>query len=159
MGPDRPLAYTLAAFILFVIANAYPIIGLEVQGDRQNASLYDAVHTLWAQGRPEVAVLVGFTTILTPALQIALLTYVLLPMKFNRVAAGIVPVLRFIQTVKPWSMLEVFLLGILVSLVKLEHIAHVETGIALWAFGALIPLLIAASMSFNAEDLWAKVRG
>jgi paraquat-inducible protein A len=159
MGPDRPLAYTLAALILFVIANAYPIVGLKVQGDRQTASLYDAVHTLWAQGRPDVAVLVGFTTILTPALQIALLTYVLLPLKFNRAAGGVVPVLRFIQRVKPWSMMEVFLLGILVSLVKLEHIAQVETGIALWAFGALIPLLIAASMSFNPEDLWAKVRG
>ena len=106
MGPDRPLAYTLAAFILFVIANAYPIIGLEVQGDRQNASLYDAVHTLWAQGRPEVAVLVGFTTILTPALQIALLTYVLLPMKFNRVAAGMIKrgVMPEPDSREPWFM-------------------------------------------------------
>jgi paraquat-inducible protein A len=159
MDPDRPLAYTLAAFILFVIANAYPIVTLEVQGNRQTASLYDAVHALWIQGRPDVAALVGFTTMFTPAVQIALLIYVLLPLKFSRVAGGSAPVLRFMQTVKPWSMMEVFLLGILVSLVKLQHIAHVETGIALWAFGALIPLLIAASMSFNPENLWARIRG
>jgi paraquat-inducible protein A len=41
----------------------------------------------------------------------------------------------------------------------LEHIAHVETGVALWAFGGLIPLLIAASMAFNPDDVWARIRG
>lgn len=156
-GADRSLAYTLAACILFVIANAYPIVGIEVQGNRQAASLYDAVHTLWIEGREDVAFLVGCTTMLTPAIEIALLMYLLLPLKFNRVLSGTVPVLRFMRTVRPWSMMEVFLLGILVSLVKLEHLARVEAGIALWAFGALIPLLIAASMSFNADEAWARI--
>jgi paraquat-inducible protein A len=151
------LAYTLAALILFLIANAYPIIGLEVQGNRQNASLYDAVHALWMEGREDVALLVAFTTMLTPGIEMALLIYLLLPLKFNRLVAGTIPVLKFMQTVRPWSMMEVFLLGILVSLVKLEHLAHVETGVALWAFGALIPLLIAASMSFNPDDLWDRI--
>jgi paraquat-inducible protein A len=158
-GPDRPLAYTLAALILFVIANAYPLVGLEIQGNRQTASLYDAVHRLWIEGREEVALLVGFTTMLTPAIEIALLAYLLVPLKLNRVLSGTVPVLRFMQTVRPWSMMEVFLLGILVSLVKLEHIAHVEAGIALWAFGGLIPLLIAASLSFNPDEALARLRG
>jgi paraquat-inducible protein A len=156
-GPDRSLAYTLAALILFLIANAYPVVVLEVQGNRQNASLYDAVHTLWIEGREEVALLVAFTTMLTPGIEMALLIYLLLPLKFNRLLAGTIPVLKFMQTVRPWNMMEVFLLGILVSLVKLEHLAHVETGVALWAFGALIPLLIAASMSFNPDDLWDRI--
>jgi paraquat-inducible protein A len=157
-GPDRPLAYTLAALILFVIANAYPIVSLEVQGNRQAARLYDAVHSLWIEGREEVALLVGFTTMLTPAIEIGLLAYLLLPLKFNRVASGAVPVLRFIQTVRPWNMTEVFVLGILVALVKLQHLAHVEAGVALWAFAGLIPLLIGASMSLNPNDLWARMR-
>jgi paraquat-inducible protein A len=158
-GPDRALACTLAALVLFLIANAYPIVGLEVQGNRQAASLYDAVHTLWVEGREDVAVLVAFTAMVTPAVEIALLTYLLLPLKFNRVMDGTIAVLRFLQTVKPWSMMEVFLLGILVSLVKLEHLAHMETGVALWAFGGLIPLLIAASMSFNPDEVWARMKG
>lgn len=158
-GPDRALACTIAALVLFLIANAYPILGLEVQGNRQTASLYDAVHTLWVEGREDVALLVGFTAMLTPAIEISLLIYLLLPLKFNRVTEGTVPILRFLQTVRPWSMTEVFLLGILVALVKLEHLARVEAGIALWAFGSLIPLLIIASMSFDPEELWAKVTG
>jgi paraquat-inducible protein A len=157
-GLDKSLACTLGALILFAIANAYPIVGLEVQGNRVIASLYDTLHTLWNDGREDVALLVGATTMVTPALQIGLMLYLLFPLRFNRLAAGAIPLLRFLQTVKAWSMTEVFMLGILVSLVKLEHIAHVEVGTALWAFGALIPLLIVAVSAFNPDEIWARVR-
>ena len=156
-GIERALACTLGALMLFVIANAYPIVGLEVQGSRQAASLYDTCQTLWLDGRQDVAILIAITTMVTPAIQIALLLYILFPIRFNRMADGAVPVLRFLQKVGPWSMMEVFMLGILVSLVKLEHLAHVETGIALWAFGCLIPLLVAAVSAFNPDEVWAKV--
>jgi paraquat-inducible protein A len=156
-GIDRALAYTVAALLLFLIANAYPIVGLEVSGNRQMASLYDTLHALWIEGREEVALLVGFTTMVTPAIQIALMLYLLIPLRLNRMAQGTIPVLRFLGTVSPWSMMEVFLLGILVALVKLEHLAHVETGTALWAFGGLIPVLVAAGRAFNPDEIWQKV--
>ncbi len=156
-GIERSLACTLAALLLFLIANAYPIVGLEVQGNRQEASLYDTVHTLWIQDRKDVALLIAVTTMVAPAIEIGLLLYLLFPLQLNRLAAGAVPILRFLDTVHPWSMMEVFVLGILVSLVKLEHLAHVEAGIALWAFGGLIPVLIAAANAFNSDEIWAKV--
>jgi len=156
-GTDRALAYILGALFLFLIANAYPIVGLEIQGNRKVATLYGTVHALWIDGRQEVASLVALTTIVSPAIEIALLTYLLIPLRFNRIAEWTIPILRFLQNVKPWSMTEVFLLGILVSLVKLEHLAHVETGIALWALGGLIPLLIAAAGAFNPDKIWEKV--
>ena len=156
-GTDRALAYILGAFLLFLIANTYPLVGIEIQGHRQVATLYGTIQTLWNGGKEIVALLVASTTIVAPALEIALLTYLLIPLRFNRVTQATIPVLRFLQSVKPWSMTEVFLLGILVSLVKLEHLAHVETGTALWAFGGLIPLLIGASGAFNPEEIWEKV--
>lgn len=156
-GNDRALALTLGALCLFLIANTYPIVGLEIQGNRQVATLFGTVQVLWNAGREAVACLVAFTTIISPALEIILLAYLLVPLRFGQLAEGTIPVLRFLQTVKPWSMTEVFLLGVLVSLVKLEHLAHVEAGIALWAFGGLIPLLIAASIAFNPDAIWEKV--
>jgi len=153
---DRALAYTLAALMLFLIANAYPIVGLEVSGNVQRASLYDTLHALWSEGREEVALLVGFTTMLTPAVQIVLMLYLLIPLRLNRMAQGTIPVLRFLSTVSPWSMMEVFLLGILVALVKLQHLAHVETGTAMWAFACLIPVLVAAGRAFNPDEIWDK---
>ena len=156
-GIDRALAYILGAFFLFLIANAYPIVGIEIQGNRKVATLYGTIHSLWSEEKEIVAILVAFTTMVAPALEIALLAYLLIPLRFNRMAQATIPVLRFLQSVKPWSMTEVFVLGILVSLVKLEHIAHVEAGIALWAFGGLIPLLIAAASAFNPDEIWEKV--
>lgn len=156
-GNDRALAYTLGALFLFLIANTYPIVGLEIQGNRHVATLYGTVYALWSDGREEVASLVALTTMVGPALEIALLSYLLLPLRFNRMAKSTIPVLRFLRAVKPWSMTEVFVLGVLVSLVKLEHLAHVEAGIALWAFGGLIPLLIAAAGAFNPDEIWDKV--
>jgi paraquat-inducible protein A len=158
-GIDRALACTIGSLILFLIANAYPIVGLEVQGNRTLASLSDTLHTLWDDGREDVAILVGVTTMVAPAIQIGLLLYLLFPLHFNRLAEGAIPVLRVLQTVKTWSMMEVFMIGILVALTKLEHIAHVHVGIALWAFGALIPLLIVSISAFNPDEIWARVKG
>jgi len=156
---DRALACTLGSLILFLIANAYPIVGLEVQGNRTVASLYDTLHTLWNEGRQDVALLVGVPTMVAPAIQIGLMLYLLFPLRFNRLADGAIPVLRFLQFVKTWSMMEVFMIGILVALTKLEHIAHVHVGIALWAFGALIPLLIVSISAFNPDEIWTRVKG
>ncbi|MGH7186685.1 MAG: paraquat-inducible protein A, partial [Pseudomonadota bacterium] len=64
---------------------------------------------------------------------------------------------RLVQTVRPWGMVEVFMLGTLVSLAKLMHIAHVVPGVAIWSFGALMFLLAAAAASFDPHDLWARV--
>jgi len=66
--------------------------------------------------------------------------------------------LRFLQAVKPWGMVEVFMLGVLVSLVKLAHLASIVPGIALWSFGGLILLLAASAASFNQQGVWARVQ-
>ena len=151
---DRSLAYTIGALVLFIIANAFPIVGLEVQGTLNATSLYGATHMMWDEEMPDVAALVFLTTILVPAAEIALMLYILLPLKLGWVPQGLAPILRFLQSVRPWSMTQVFILGVLVSLVKLAHLAHVVPGIALWAFGGLILLFTAAVASFNTRDIW-----
>jgi paraquat-inducible protein A len=155
---DRALAYTLGAAILFIIANLFPIVGLEAAGIANATSLYGAVQTIWQNGMVFVAALVFVTTILIPALEMTLMLYVLLPLKLGQVPQGLAPILRVLQLVRPWSMTQVFILGVLVALVKLEHLAHVVPGIALWSFGGLILLLTGAVASFNTHELWNMVR-
>jgi paraquat-inducible protein A len=155
---DRGLAFTLGALILFVVANVFPIVGLEVQGNLHAVSLIGAVDIIWDEGMIGVASLVFLTAILIPALELSLMLYVLLPVKLGQVPQGLAPILRVLQSVRPWSMTQVFMLGVLVSLVKLAHLAHVVPGIALWSFGGLILLLTAAVSSFNMHDLWNLVR-
>jgi paraquat-inducible protein A len=156
-GLERTLACTLGALALFLVANAFPIVGLEVQGTLNASSLYGAVRTLWDQDKEMLAALVVVTTMLVPALELAVMTYLLLPLHLGRVPAGAPALLRLLQAAQPWSMVEVFMLGVLVSLVKLAHIAAVVPGLALWLFGGFILLLTASAATFNAHDVWERV--
>ena len=151
---DRGLAYTLGAAILLIVANVFPIVGLEVQGNLHATSLYGAVESIWQNDMEGVAALVFVTTILIPVVEISLMLYVLLPLKFGRLPGELASILRILQSVRPWSMTQVFILGVLVALVKLAHLAHVVPGVALWAFGGLILLLTAAGSTFNMHAMW-----
>ncbi len=154
---DRTLAFTVGAAVLFILANVFPVVGLEAQGNRTSTTLFGTVRTLHDQGMTSVAVLVFVTTILMPALDIGAMLYMLLPIRLGVVPKGLPAMFRLIQTVRPWGMVEVFMLGTLVSLAKLSHIAAVRPGIALWSFGMLMFLVAAAAASFEAHDFWAQV--
>lgn len=154
---DRTLAYTLGALVLFVLANAFPIVGLEVGGDLVQTTLSGSVRAMYDQHMRLVAAVVFLTTIVMPLLQLAALTYLLLPLKFNRMPPKAATVFRALNLAHAWSMVEVFILGVLVALVKLSHIAGVVPGIALWSYGGVMLLLVAASSAFDPRELWVKL--
>ena len=154
---DRTLALTLTAAVLLIVANLFPVVGLEAQGNRTSTTLFGTVRTLYDDEMRSVAALVFVTTILMPLLDVGAMLYMLLPLRLGWVPKGLPAMFRLVQTVRPWGMVEVFMLGTLVSLAKLGHIAHVLPGIALWSFGALMFLVAAAAASFDADDLWARV--
>ena len=153
---DRTMALTAGAIVLFAIANTFPIIGLTLQGQVIQTTLYNTVQTLHDQDMKSVAALVFVTTIAMPALQLLALSYLLLPLRLNRVPPYFAAVFRMLQSVRPWGMVEVFMLGVLVSLVKLAHLAGVVPGVALWSFGALMLVMAAIAATFDARALWAR---
>jgi paraquat-inducible protein A len=148
---DRALALAIAAAILFLIANLFPIVGIETQGNRNSTTLLGAVHTLWHHGMPLVAGLVLITTVLAPAFELALVIWLLLTPRPTPLP------LRLVLSMQPWRMVEVFMLGLLVSVVKLSHLASIEPGPALWAFAALLPLFAMLTTTFNPRDLWTSM--
>src|SRR2546428_3221816 len=154
---DRTLAFTVGAAMLFILANVFPVVGLEAQGTRISTTLFGTVRTLHDQDMTSVAALVFVTTILMPMLNVGAMLYMLLPIKLGIVPKGLPAMFRLVQTVRPWGMVEVFMLGTLVALAKLSHIAAVRPGIALWSFGMLMFLVAAAAASFEAHDFWAQV--
>jgi len=154
---NRTLAYTLAGAVLFVVANVFPIFSIEMQGDRAGINLYGAVRSLWDQQMESISLLVLITAILVPAIELISMLCLLLPLKFGRVPAGYTVFMRTLQYVEPWGMVEVLLLGVLVSLVKLTNSFKVIPGIALWSFALLTLLLAAAAASFSARDVWARL--
>lgn len=155
-GLDRSIAFLLAAAVLYLIANINPIVGLEAQGVSTSTTLLGGVRALLNQDLPAVALLVFVTTILAPAVEIAVMLYLLLPLRFGRVPAGFEAILPFMQEVKRWNMVEVFMLSILVAIVKLTTIASVLPDLALWSFGGLTLLMTAVAASFEPHEVWAR---
>lgn len=156
-GLEHALALTAGAVVLFVVANAFPILGLALEGQVIQTTLFNTVRTLWDQQMKPVAVLVFLTTIAMPALELFAIAYLLLPLRLGRVPPCFAQVFRMLQSVRPWGMVEVFMLGVLVSLVKLAHLAGVVAGIALWSFAALMLVMAAIASVFDARALWARV--
>src|SRR5260370_26415477 len=155
---DRALAFTSAAAILFVLANCFPIVGLWVNGTLVEATLLGAAWSLYVHGMWPIAGLVFVTTLLMPSLNIAAVIYLLVPLHVAGLPQRPELVLRVLRHVAPWGMIEVLMLGMLVALVKLQHIATVVPGVAIWAFGAVMLLLAAAAVTFKPRDIWAARR-
>jgi paraquat-inducible protein A len=153
---DRTFAFVLAAAMLFAIANVYPLMSLDAQGMRSSATLFDTARELYESGMWSVALLVLMTAIVVPAMQLAAFLYMLLPLQFGRVPHALPFAFRVSHAVRHWGMVDVFVLGALVSLVKLTQIAHVTVGPALFAVGGYILLLAAALASFEPHALWTR---
>lgn len=155
-GLDRALAFALAAAILFAIANAHAFASLDAQGLKSSATLLDTALALFRHRMASVAILVLVTAILVPALELAALLYMLLPLHFARVPRRLALAFRLAHALRPWAMVDVFLVGAIVSLVKLTQIAQVHAGAALAAVVAYILLVTAALASFEPRALWAR---
>ncbi|MCX5542706.1 paraquat-inducible protein A [Paraburkholderia sp. CNPSo 3076] len=153
----RALAFALGALVLFVISNLYPIVGLSVNGNLVRTTLWHSVEILYVDGMWPIAALVFATTILMPGMQVMCLLALLVPLALNRAPWQAPLLFRVMYTARPWGMTEVLILGLLVALVKLSHIATVVTGVALWSFGALMLVLAGASAAFDARQFWSRV--
>jgi paraquat-inducible protein A len=154
---ERTLALTLAGFVLFLVANAFPFLSFEMQGQKTTTTLASGSIDLFQAGQPVVAALVFLTIILAPMLQLLLLLYVLVPLDRGRRPPGLARAFRWAQQARSWSMMEVFLIGIFVACVKLMDMADIVPGVALWAFVLLIPSLAAASSALDPDEIWAHV--
>lgn len=135
------LALVIAAFFVFVVANAFPVAHMSVRGMYREATLLDAVVLTWQQGHTAVSIMTGLSGFALPLLQLLLLLWVLIPMVGSRPALGFRTAMRLLGLIRPWCMVPVFLLGVVVSVVKLAGMARVEPGVGLIAFGVLTVFL------------------
>jgi len=154
---ERSLALTTGAILLFVIANLFPIVGIKLQGQFVQTTLFNAVQMLYTDNMWSISALVMLTTMIMPALQLLAMIYLLLPLKLGRVPPHFALVFRTLHAVQPWAMIEVLMLGVLVSLVKLAGLANVVPGIALWSFGALMMMMAAIAATFSPRAVWERL--
>ena len=153
---ERTLAFALAGLILFILANSFPFLGLKIGSQVRQTTLITGIHELYIQGMHVIAILVLITTVVAPFIQMLCMLYILLPLRFHRLPEGLPRVFRFVNSVGPWGMMEVFMVGILVSVVKLAGMAKIIPGLSLYSFLALIFVLAAMTVSLDSHLIWHK---
>lgn len=155
---DETLAFLLAAAVVFVFANVFPLMEMDARGLRSTATILGTVQALDVAGMPSVGMLVFATVLLLPVLELAAMTYMLLPLRLRFVPPGLRAAFRIVDAIRPWGMAEVFVLGALIAFVKLRDVATVHPGVALYAMGGFVFLLAAADASYEPRAVWRRAR-
>lgn len=158
LEPRSALALSLTAFILFLLANVFPVLGMELAGQHREMPLWMAIHAMWMAGQPLVAMLAAATMWLFPLLIVLLYLLLLGTMLRGVRPPAAIPMLHLLRHLQPWSMLEVFMIGIVVSLVKLGDIAEIILGPGLGAL-ALLTLLLIRLGTLDRRLLWNHAAG
>jgi paraquat-inducible protein A len=153
----RATALVFAAAIFFILANSFPFLTLRADYRESYMHLGGCVSGLEEQGFPVLAATVAVFTLAAPTLLIGALLYVLVPLLRGRRLPWALPLCRTIQEARRWNMVEVFLLGVVVSLLKLGNLATLILGTSFWAFVGLIICLIAALAAMDYAELWERL--
>lgn len=151
---DRCLAVSLAALIMFVVANSFPFLSISVSGNSQSISIISAVFALSDEGLWLLGLLCFGFILFIPLMRMLGLLYILLPLRFGRRLPGLELVFRGIVSMSPWSMMEIYMLGAIVALVKLASMASIELGLSFWAFALLNMLSALAAQMVDKHALW-----
>ena len=160
LRPDaatQSLAFCFSALILLGIANLFPFLELRSQGLEQVMSLPRSLFEMIGEGYGVLALMVLGPMLLAPCLVLVTLLAVLLTLRSRIRAAWLVPAGRLLFSLNPWSMVEVFVIGVLVSLVKIGAMATVILGISFWSYVAFSLCFIMTFTNLDRFSMWRRI--
>ncbi|MCR9214012.1 MAG: paraquat-inducible protein A [Proteobacteria bacterium] len=152
----RTTALLIAASILYFPANLYPILTLISFGKSTTNTIMGGVIELANAGQWSIAAIVFIASVFVPIFKIAALFFLVLSVHFKmswktRQRALLY---RFTEYVGRWSMIDIFMISILIALVKLQAIATVTAGPGAIAFAAVVIITMFAAMTFDPRLIW-----
>src|SRR5471032_3186830 len=150
---NRMAAIIMATVLTFLIAQFCPIVAVEFNGQHTSSTLFGAIEVLWSEQMEAVAAVVFLFTIVYPAVELSALLYVTLSLRGGFRPPGLNTLLRMVAAARRWSMTEVLMLGILVTLIKLHGQAQITPEPGLFAFAALT-VMLAMVVAFDPRALW-----
>ncbi|MCO5122926.1 MAG: paraquat-inducible protein A [Rhizobacter sp.] len=154
---QRCTAYLIAAALLYIPANVLPIMSTAsfVYG-REQHTIVGGILELWQTGSWELALIVFIASIAVPILKIGALALLVLTARRQSRWRQIerASLYRLLETVGHWSMLDVFVVVLLVGMVRFGALATVEPSAGLLAFGGVVVLTMLASASFDPRLIW-----
>ncbi|MDB2414151.1 paraquat-inducible protein A [Rickettsiales bacterium] len=146
-------ALTIAALALYIPANLYPIITMQYMGLYKETTIYEGVQSLFDEGMWFTGTIVFLASIVIPLIKIFGLLFLVIMASIKKKYALVFNFHRLIDNIGRWSMLDVFLLSIMVALVKFGSFATVTSGVGSVAFAAVVLFTMLASMMFDRNVL------
>jgi paraquat-inducible protein A len=153
----RALAFAIAGLLLLPIANAYPFLGFERSGLENMFRLPQAAEILFNNDAHTLSFIVLGLVVILPAVLLALVLSLVIPLIRGRDAPWLVPAGRLLYGMNPWNMVEVFVIGVIVSLVKIMKLATVVIGISFWAYIGFAICLIGAISHLDRLSVWQAI--
>jgi paraquat-inducible protein A len=152
----RTWAFLIAAYIMYVPANVLPIMKTGSMFGAQSDTIMSGVAYLWHSGSWHLALVVFIASVLVPLAKMFCLTFLAISVQrgWTERALERTKLYRVLEFVGPWSMLDVYVVTILVALVQLKSLATIQPGPAAAAFGAVVVLTMFAAMAFDPRLLW-----
>lgn len=155
----RTWALLITAAVLYVPANVYPILTLASFGESTTSTIVGGVIELAEAGQWTIAAIVFIASVLVPVFKILALLFLVITVQFNinwqpRKRAVL---FRFTEFIGRWSMIDIFMISILIALVKLQAIATIEAGAGAIAFAAVVIITMFAAMTFDPRLIWDRL--
>ncbi|MGL5949184.1 MAG: PqiA/YebS family transporter subunit [Aeromonas sp.] len=155
----RPIAYGLATLIMFVLANSFTFMSFSAKGITQGMTFIQCITTLVDQGYVFLSIVISLALIGLPLVYVGSMCLVLWRLDKGLHSNALRSLGRLLCRIKPWLMVDVFLVGVLISLVKLMGMADITMGLSFWAFAAYTVLLLKMLTSFDRMWLWQRLFG
>jgi len=148
---------TLTALLCFAIACTMPLMRVSTSGIVLGADLFSGPERLQHQGIWELALVVVFTTVAAPFLKLLGTAYVLMGLRMPRPPRHLPRIFGLVERLRPWSMVEVYLLGVFVAYVKLVGMVHIDVGYAVFALVGLMIAMVAADATLDRQAVWEEI--
>jgi paraquat-inducible protein A len=160
MSLARTWAFLAACFLVYIPANVLPIMDTHSLFGNQSDTIMSGVRYLWNSGSWGAGTVVFVASILQPIVKLAILTYVAIAVQTGRVRDPLLlaHLYRFVHVIGRWSMLDIYVVTILVALVQSPTVAEIEPGPAAVAYGVLVVCTMLASQSFDPRLIWDAAR-
>lgn len=153
---QRSLAFLICALILYIPANIYPILTTSTLGVPEHNTIIEGVISLWQLESYPVAIIVFLASVVIPILKFFVISFLLLMV--HRGQSGKLGqhtrLFRFIEYIGPWSMIDVFVVILLVALIQFGGIATVYPGSAAAAFAGMVIATMLSAIFFDTRLLW-----
>jgi paraquat-inducible protein A len=152
----RTWALVLAASIFYIPANVLPITTVISLGKAQSDTIMSGVIYFVATGMWPIALVIFVASVAVPLIKLFVLTFLLISVqrKSRWRPEERTRLYRIAEAVGRWSMVDIFVVTILVALVKLGSLATIEAGPAAVHFGAVVVITMFAAMSFDPRLIW-----